>query len=575
MNLSRYLPVLKWGRHYSRQYLLGDVSAAIMVILVLIPQALAYALLAGLPAEVGLYAALLPAVLYALLGTSPVLAVGPVAIVSLMTASAIGQFAAPDPQALALTLALLSGVCLLLMGLLRLGALINFLSYPVLAGFTSASSLLIAANQLPALVGMSSQGHTFPALVMSLWQQGTDWQPATATLGGATLVGLWSIRRYGAAGLSRCGVSSRRAGLIVKLAPALAVIVGVLCVKSGLMPSVALVGAIPDPLPTLTLPPLSWPLLQQLWMPAFLIAVIGFISAIAVAQTLAMKQRQRVDPDQELIALGVANIGASFSGGYPVSGSLARSAVNYEVGAQTAAAGAFTALGLVLGLLVLTPWLAFLPKTVLAATIIVAVLSLVDVKMLITSWHFARDDFIAVAATFSLTLLFGLEAGIVTGAALSIGLFLWHTARPHIAEVGRVPGTQHFRNRYRYRVQTDPTIVMLRPDESLYFANARFLEQHLYDRVVGDAQLRHVVLLCSAVNDIDLSALNSLAAMNLRLKDLGMQLHLAEVKGPVMSRLKRSDLLDVLSGQVFLSAFEAMSHLASQPFDDHDQSRSC
>lgn len=284
--------------------------------------------------------------------------------------------------------------------------------------------------------------------------------------------------------------------------------------------------------------------------------------SISVAQTLAAKRRQRIDPNQELIGLGMANIGAGFSGGYPVTGGFARSVVNFDAGAETPAAGAYTALGLAIASVALTPLVYDLPDATLAATIIVAVLSLVDFSILRRAWTYSRADFAAVAGTILLTLLMGVETGVTAGVVLSIMLHIYKTSRPHIAEIGLVPGTQHFRNIRRHEVLTDPEILMLRIDESLYFANARYLEDYLLDRVTRDDRLRHVVLMCSAVNAIDLSALESLEALNERLHGMGVSLHLSEVKGPVMDRLRRSHFLDQLTGKVYLSQFDAICDLS-------------
>ncbi|GER01746.1 hypothetical protein JCM17845_23690 [Iodidimonas gelatinilytica] len=302
-------------------------------------------------------------------------------------------------------------------------------------------------------------------------------------------------------------------------------------------------------------------MIATLALPALLISIIGFVESISVAQTLAAKKRQRIDPDQELIGLGAANIGAAFTGGYPVTGGFARSVVNYDAGAKTPAAGAFTAIGLAIAALALTPLIYFLPTATLAATIIVAVMSLVDFKILQTAWTYSRADFAAVSATILVTLVIGVEAGVSAGVMLSILLYLWRSSRPHIAEVGLVPGTQHFRNILRHKVETTPSVLTLRIDESLWFANARYLEDYLLNRLAGDLDIRHVVLMCSAVNEVDLSAVESLEAINQRLKDQTITLHLSEVKGPVEDRLKRSSFLNHLTGSIYLSQYDAWKAL--------------
>ena len=322
-----------------------------------------------------------------------------------------------------------------------------------------------------------------------------------------------------------------------------------------------IVGTIPQGLPLLTIPSFNLDLWLKLAGPAALISIIGFVELVSVAQTLAAKRRERIDPDQELVGLGASNIAAAFSGGYPVTGGFARSVVNFDAGARTPAAGVFTAAGIGLTTLLFTPYLFFLPQATLSATIIVAVLSLVDLKLLRRTWIYSKKDFAAVAATILATFGAGIEAGVLAGVFLSIALFLYRTSRPHMAVVGLVPESQHFRNVLRHNVKTSPHILSLRVDESLYFANSRYLEDKIYDIAAQRPELRHVVLMCSAVNEIDASALESLEAINERLKELGVLFHLSEVKGPVMDQLNRTDFLNLLSGQVFLSQYRAIQAL--------------
>jgi len=561
-SLSRYFPPLDWGRSYSGATLTSDLVAAVIVTIMLIPQSLAYALLAGLPAQAGIYASIVPIVLYALFGTSRTLAVGPVAVVSLMTAAAIGQVAEAGSMgyaAAALTLALLSGAMLLGLGLLRLGFIANFLSHPVIAGFITASGLLIATSQLKHILGVPASGHTLVEMIASLARHLDAVHLPTLVIGGAATAFLFWVRKGFKPLLMRFGLAPRTADLVAKAGPVIAVALTTVAVWGlGLdARGVAVVGAVPQGLPPLTMPDLSPDLLATLVVPAALISLIGFVESVSVAQTLAAKRRQRIDPDQELIGLGAANIGAAFTGGYPVTGGFSRSVVNFDAGAETPAAGAFTAIGLAIAAVALTPLVFYLPQATLAATIIVAVLSLVDFSILRKSWSYSTADFAAVLATILLTLGMGVEAGVSAGVALSLALHLYKTSRPHVAEVGRVPGTEHFRNILRHDVETDPALLTLRVDQSLYFANARFLEDLIQDRVARDTGLRHVVLMCSAVNEIDFSALESLEAINERLGAAGIELHMSEVKGPVMDRLKRCHFLDEMTGRVFLSQYDA------------------
>ena len=572
--LSRYLPILDWGRRYDRQTLGADLIAALIVTIMLIPQSLAYAMLAGLPPEMGLYASILPIILYAIFGTSSALAVGPVAVVSLMTAAAAGQIAAAGTAGYvtaAITLAALSGGMLLMLGVFRLGFIANFLSHPVIAGFITASGILIAASQLGPLLGIRTDGHTLPEILTSLWSGIGSVNPATAVIGIGAWSFLWFVRSRLKRLLGTWGVRPAIADVAAKVGPVAAIVVTTLGVHVlGLADrGVAIVGTIPQSLPPFTLPSLDPGLIRALVVPALLISVIGFVESVSVAQTLAAKRRQRIDPDQELIGLGAANVGAAFTGGFPVTGGFARSVVNFDAGAATPAAGAFTAAGLAVAALALTPLIHDLPRATLAATIIVAVLSLVDPGILTRTWRYARSDFAAVATTIALTLLVGVEAGVSAGVLLSLALFLFKTSRPHIAEVGLVPGTEHFRNILRHKVETTPSLVTIRIDESLYFANARFLEDHIIARITPDCGATDLVLMCSAVNEIDMSALESLEAINLRLRDMGVRLHLSEVKGPVMDKLRTTQFLDHLTGKVFLSQFDAWEALRNPPSRPH------
>jgi len=563
------LPMAEWTRGYDRSTLSSDLVAAVIVTIMLIPQSLAYAALAGLPPQVGLYASIAPLLLYAAFGSSRVLAVGPVAVVSLMTATAIGDLAqagSPAYGALAITLAFISGAQLLLMGLLRLGFLAHFLSHPVISGFITASALLIAAGQLKVILGIRVEGHNFFDLVAGLVRQASQTHTLTAAIGLGTVAFLFWARRGVKPLLRRLGLGPRLADGLAKAAPVAGIAATAWLTWAGQWQDqgVRIVGTVPQGLPPLTLPAWDWSLWQQLAVPALLISVVGFVESVSVGQTLAAKRRQRIVPDRELVALGASNLGAALTGGFPVTGGFARSVVNFDAGAQTPAAGVFTAVGILLAALLLTPALYYVPQATLSATIVVAVLSLVDLRILRSTWAYSRSDFSAVVVTLLVTLAAGVEAGLVAGVVLSLLLHLYKTSRPHIAEVGLLPGTEHFRNVLRHRVRTSSHLASLRVDESLYFANARVLEDRVNALVAERAQLKHVVLQCSAINDIDASALESLQAIDQRLRDAGLRLHLSEVKGPVMDRLQSTEFLRHLSGKVYLSQFQAVSELAPE-----------
>ncbi len=566
--LTPWLPILTWGAQYNRQTLFSDLIAAAIVTVMLIPQGLAYALLAGLPPEAGLYASVAPLVLYALFGTSRVLAVGPVAVVSLMTAAAISDLGPLGiaPWAIAITLAFLSGTILLLMGVLRLGFLANFLSHPVISGFITASGLLIAASQLKTIMGVSAEGHHFFDLMQSLLAQSPQTHQLTLMVGLSAIIFLFWVRKGLNPLLLRYGLNAQLAARLSKTGPVAVIAVSIILTwwLDWQTQGLKIVGAVPQGLPPLTLPLWDLSLLKQLILPALLISIIGFAESVSVGQTLAAKRRQRIEPDQELIALGASNLSAALSGGFPVTGGFARSVVNFDAGAQTPAAGIYTAIGIAVATLFLTPALYFLPQATLSATIIVAVLSLVDFSIFKRTWSYSKADFTAVLSTLIITLTIGVELGLVTGVAVSLILFLFRTSRPHIAEVGLVPGTEHFRNVLRHQVLTDPTVLSLRVDESLYFANSKSLEDRINLAVAKSPRLKHVVLMCSAINDIDASALESLEAIESRLASSGIALHLSEVKGPVMDRLNRTPFFAHLGGQVFLTHYQAIVALAPE-----------
>ena len=565
--LRRYLPILTWLPHYNRRLGGADLLAGVIVTVMVIPQSLAYAVLAGLPAVVGLYASLLPALAYVVLGTSRTLAVGPVAIVALMTGAALSGVATPgtpDYLQAALVLSLLSGLMLLLMGLLRMGFVANFLSHPVIAGFLAASGLLIAASQIGHLLGVELVARDLLPRLAELVGGLADIHLPTLAIGAGSLLFLLLLRQYGRSTLRGLGLPRPLADLLTRSGPVFAVVVTTLATWQLELDAigVAVIGDIPQGLPPLSIPGFDASLWQALLVPALLISVVGFVESVSMGQMLAARRRERISPNQELVGLGGANLAAAFTSGMPVSGGLTRTVINYDAGAQTPLAGMFAAIGIGAVTLFLTPALAYLPIATLAATITVSILTLIDIPLIRQTWRYSRSDFAAMAVTVLLTLVEGVETGIISGVAISIGLFLYRTSRPHSALIGRIPGTEHFRNVERHETETVSHVALLRIDESLYFANARYLEDTVYDLVATRPELEHVVLICSAVNLIDASALESLDAINARLKDSRVTLHLAEVKGPVMDRLKCSDFLDDMTGRVFLSTFAAWRELS-------------
>jgi SulP family sulfate permease len=544
--------MLQWVKHYRRDMLPGDISAGIVVAMMMIPQGMAYALVAGLPPVVGIYASIVPPLLYALFGTSSTQSVGPMAIISLMTASALAPLAVPGSAlytVLAGQLALLAGAVLLLCGLLRIGFLANFFSRPVMSGFTIGSAIVIAWGQVDALLGGLPPVLHWPS----------------ALLGLASLVLLLLAREYLAALLRRLGLKPVAADIGAKLAPMVVVIGATLLVPlfdlAGM--GVRTTGAVPAGLPGLNLATSGahWePLLQ----PALLIGFMIFLISMSGAQALALKRAEKLQSNHELIGLGAANIGSALSGGFPVTGSISRSAVNFSAGANTQLASVITAALLALALVAPTGWLALLPLPTLAATIIVAVLGMFDLSTLRTAWRYDRADAAALLATAGGVLALGVEAGVVIGLALSMGALIWRASRPHIAVLGRIPGTEHFRNIERHSAATAPELLMLRVDAGLFFGNVEAVNERIEDELEERPGTRNLVLVLSAVNAIDTSALFGLAELNQMLRQRGIGLHLAEVKGPVMDRLKQSELLGTLNGRVFLSAAMAWDELAGK-----------
>ncbi|MCC4265954.1 sulfate permease [Oceanimonas baumannii] len=563
------MPIPGWAKEYNRSTLTQDGAAALIVTLMLIPQSLAYAMLAGLPPQAGLYASILPLVIYGLFGSSRTLSVGPVAVLSLMTAATLGQLSLQGVHYAegALALALMSGGWLLLFGLLRLGFVAHFISHSVMSGFISASAVLITLSQLRHLLGISLPGEIWQ-LPGALFARLGEIPVATLAVSAISLAMLMWAR----SGLKKILLRVLRpavATALIRLMPAMVVVAAI--VLSGWLQfgqaGVALVQAIPAGLPALSWP--DWAALpwRELMLPSLLLALVGFVESVSIGQTLAARRRQRIVPNRELIGLGLANLSAGLSGGMPVTGGFARSVVNFDAGARTPAAGIYAAAGITLAGLWFAPWLSGLPQAVLAATIVVSVLGLFDWHQFVHTWRYSHADFSALCATFLLTLLAGVEAGLMSGILVSLLLHLYHSHRPHWAEVGRIAGTEHFRNRLRHRVELQPSLLCLRVDESLYFANAGQLEDIIATLVSQRPGLRHLVLQCTAVNRIDASALDSLLMINERLALAGVDFHLAEVKGPVMDRLERSELLQQLSGQVYLTLYQAWRDLGEADFE--------
>jgi SulP family sulfate permease len=509
---------------------------------------------------------MIPLVAYALFGTSSVLAVGPVAIAALMTASAVAPYSAISisyGNTAAVVMALISGLILLTSGFLRLGFLANFISHPVINGFISAASLVIAGSQLPTLLGFSASGDNLIDLTESFIKHLPHTHTPTLLLSLLTLTILICTRRYATSLLRKFNFSIFWAQTITRSIPAILVLAGTILMQLHLsgLEGVRTVGEIPNGLPSIQIPNVGIGMWRDLWLPSLLITIVGYVESISVAQNLAMRRREYIDPDQEMIALGLANIAAGISSGLPVTGGVSRSVVNADAGAVTPVAGLLTAIGMVLGTLMLASWLSDLPKFILASTITVAVISLFDFGIFKRTLKLSYHDFMALIITFVLTLLINVEWGISSGVILSIGLHLYRSSRPHTAVVGQVVGTEHFRNVERHVVRVCPNVVTLRIDESLYFANVHYLKQRILKLIAENSEIKHLILMFSAVNNIDTSAVEILESINLQLRELNIGFHLSEIKGPVMDNLKRSNLLQHLNGKVFLTQFNAYEEL--------------
>ncbi|MEO9275934.1 sulfate permease [Marinomonas sp. 5E14-1] len=566
MKLSKLLPALDWLKTYSKSDFQQDTVSSIVFTIMVIPQSLAYAMLAGLPAVTGLYASILPSILYSLFGTSRILAVGPVALTSVMTASVIMPSAVSGTEqyaTIAILLALLSGVFLLVLSLLRLGFLTNLLSHPVISGFISASALLIVIGQIKYLLGIQSEGDTLIPLTTSLFAHITDINTPTFILSVVSISALLFVRRNFARFLKYIGCSVKIVQLFGKSGPVIIVAITTISVAvlSLDQDGVSIVGAIPSEIPSINPELIDLEMIWQLLPGAFLITIVGFIGSVSVAQSFAAKRRQDINPNQELVGLGLANIGSALSGAFPVTGGFSRTVLNADCGAKKPMTGIFSAVFILLILLFLTPLFFYLPKAILAAIISISMMQLVNLEDLRYLWRFSRKEAILLLVTFFIVLIDGMQSGLIVGVILSLLFFLWHTSHPHIAIVGRLPGTEHFRNVQRFSVETHPSILTVRIDENLFFANARSLEERLQGLVSQNKEIKHLVLMCTAINMIDASALQSLEKIADRLNDAEVQLHLSEVKGPVMDKLEGSDLIKNLSGKIFITQHQAIKEL--------------
>ncbi|QLG87839.1 sulfate permease [Chitinibacter bivalviorum] len=576
---SRFRPTSllpQWMRQYHGGLFAGDFSASVIVALLLIPQGLAYAQLAGLPPMAGLYASLGPLLVYGFFGSSMTQSVGPMAITSAMTASALAPLALAGSReylALAATLTLLSGLMLTLFGKLKLGQMTRLLSLPVVQGFSAGTALLIALGQTGALLGAQWRGDTLIALAQHVPAAVQQLSAAPLLFGLFGLLAMWLSASPAAGLLQKLGLAQNTAQLAGKVLPLLTMMVlAIALIWLDPAHQIKTLGKLPDAHFAIEHFNLDLVQMQSLVLPALLIGLAGYLQSITVAQTIAASRHQTIDANRELVALGNCNVASAFLGGLPVSGGFSRTVVNTSAGAQTPLAGMMSAVWMLLALWLLLPALAFLPQALLAATIILATSRMISFEQLRKAWQFDRRDGLAWIVTFTGVLLTGPMLGIALGVGIAILLYVWRSHKPHIAVVGQVPHTEHYRNVERFQTQTVPTILAIRVDENLYFANtANVIEQikHQLNIHAASGQIKHLLLILSAVNSIDYSAINDLKEWHKALADAGITLHLAEVKGPVLETLMHGDLLEHLDRAPFISTHAAFTALSPRQQEDY------
>ncbi|WP_212749287.1 SulP family inorganic anion transporter [Acinetobacter sp. CIP 102159] len=556
LNMSIF-PALKWLKTYHPRHFKADVVAALIVLAMLVPQGMAYAMLAGLPPVMGIYASILPMIIYAFTGSSTTLSIGPVAIISMMVFSALQPLFAVGSTAYieaACLLAIMVGIISLILGLFRFGFLIQLISHPVIKSFIIASALLIALGQFKFLLDIPLQTNNIPEFI------------------GSLVINFHHIS-FLSMGVSLAAISILvflpkwvRSDFLNKTIPLLLVLSSIIVVYAFSLDQHGLktVGIIPTGLPSFHFPTWNFDLVQKLLPSAFMIAMISFVESLAIAQATALQKRDDLNSNQELIALGLANIAAGINMGFAVSGSLSRTVVNSDAGAKTPMSGVMSSLLMIAVSLYFTSFFQNLPLTILAATIFVSIWKLISFLPFFETWKYSKADGLAMWATFFGVTCIDISTGLVIGIILTFILLLWRISRPHIAVIGLVEGTQHFRNVSRYDVLTTETIASFRIDENLNFLNAHVLKGYIITELSHNPQIQHVVINCSSISNIDLSAVEMLEDLNRELLQLGIQLHLSEVKSPVMDRLNSSRLINMLSGKIFLSHYQAIQTLSPE-----------
>lgn len=567
--LREVLPILTWGRQYGLQSARHDLIAGVVVFFITVPQVIAFAFLAGLPAEAGLYAAMAALICYAAFGSSRTLVVGPAAIIAMMTLESASAFAEPgagDYGLVVVKLGLVTGVTLIVLRIVNFGAVISFLSHAVVTGFISAAAILIITNQVPSMLGIGAPPTTSMSAVVS--HIGTSLQTVNLTvllISLAAIVFLWVCRIWLAALLRRMNVGEQAIASLVRLAPMCVVIIAIAFV-AGLSldetAEVGVVGHVPTELPDINMVSMTADEISSMFPSAFLMAMVIFMESTSIGTAVASRRREKIEPNQELVGLGIANLGSSMVGGFPVAGSFARTLVNFTSGAATPVSSLVTAVLVMATLLWLAPLFFHLPKGVLSAIIVISVAQLIDPQGIRKIFSFNRTDAVTFTFTFMAVLGLGVESGILTGIIISFVLLIRSSSKPHIAVVGRWENTEHFRNMERHDVKTSPRVLAVRIDESLYFVNTRYIETFLFNHVAESQEIEHVLLICTATNFIDTSGLEMLELLSENLEENGVTLHLAEVKGPVMDRLVNTDFYKRMKGKVYFTTDIAMKELA-------------
>jgi SulP family sulfate permease len=556
--MRRYFPILEWIQDYNKTLFKGDLSAGITVAIMLIPQGIAYAMIAGLPPVYGLYAAIFPQLIYALMGSSRQLAVGPVAMDSLLVATALNTMTIIDPNhyiSLAIFLALLMGLIQIFLGLMKFGFLVNFLSKPVINGFTSAAATIIGLSQLNLMLGIEiPSNNLLHKIIQSLWNTDTKVHLFTVLITTVSVISIFAINRF---------FRKIPAAIVV------VIIASILTFKLGWNNTgVKIVGFIPEGLPSVKLQWASLAEIYQLMPMALTLALIAFLEAISIAKAIELKEKKEtVDPNQELIALGTANVFGSFFQTYPTTGGFSRTAVNHQSGAKTGMAALISALLVGLTLIFFTDWFYYLPKAVLGAIILSAVISLIDLKYPYHLWKTHREEFFVLLFTFITTLFMGIKEGILLGTLVALSLMVYRSSQPHIAVLGRIKGTSRFRNvlRFSEEIETFPGVLIVRFDGQLFFGNHTYFKKQITTRIEEEKKIKYLVIDAGPINYVDASASSTLHNWIQDLHQKNITVLWVKVIGPLRDLFFRNGMVKIIGKRNFFSSLEtALRHIEGE-----------